>query len=233
MPVETDVFKLKEKLTLACRILGREGQGAVTLGHISARIPGEEKVLMKPAGLGFEEVQAADLLTIDMKGSKLDGLHPVHGERFIHTEIFKARKDVCSVIHTHPFFATVLGTTGEALVPITHEGVLFIHGVPIYDATPELITTKQEAIPIAKKLGAKRALLIRNHGVVVVGKSIEEAVISALFLETAAKAQFTARVFGKLNPIEKETALRMHAPLYQDKQFEQFWDYYVRMLKLC
>ena len=221
-------IELREKLALACRILGEEGQGAITLGHVSARVPGEDKVLMKPFGLGFEEVRPFDLIVLDLEGSKLDGPHPPHGERFIHTEIFKARQEVQSVIHTHPFYATVLGTTGEGLLPLTHEGVLFIQGVPYYDDTPELITTKEGALPIARRLGDKRALFIKNHGVVVVGRSLQEAVISALYLETAARAQVTAKAFGVLNPIEKEIALRMHDRQYQVKQFEQFWNYYAR-----
>jgi L-fuculose-phosphate aldolase len=91
-----------------------------------------------------------------------------------------------------------------------------------------LITTKEGSVPIARKLGDKRALFIKNHGVVVVGRSLQEAVISALYLEIAAKAQVTAKAFGKLNPIEKQTALRMHDRQYQVKQFEQFWNYYAR-----
>lgn len=222
---------LREKLAVACNILGQEGQGDLTLGHISVRIPGEEKMLMKPWGLGFEEVRPVDLLVFDLEGNMLEGPHPPHGERFIHTEILKARKDVNSVIHTHPVHVTVLGTTGEELLPIMHDGVLFIYGVPVYDRTPELIVTKEEAIPVAEKLGYKRALIIKNHGVVVVGKSIEEAVITAIFLEKAAKAQLIAKQYGKLSPIAKETALKMHDKQYHDKQFEQFWNYYVRLVK--
>jgi L-fuculose-phosphate aldolase len=225
---EQTTIALREMLALACRILGEEGQGAITLGHVSLRIPGEDKVLMKPFGLGFEEVRPSDLVVLDLEGNKLDGPHPPHGERFIHTEIFKALPELQSVIHTHPFYATVLGTTGEELLPLTQEGALFIQGVPLYDGTPELITTKEMAIPIARALGDKRALFIKNHGVVVVGRSLQEAVISALYLEIAAKAQVTAKAFGRLNPIEKQTALRMHDRQYQVKQFDQFWNYYAR-----
>jgi ribulose-5-phosphate 4-epimerase/fuculose-1-phosphate aldolase len=93
-------IELREKLALACRILGEEGQGAITLGHVSLRVPGEDKVLMKPFGLGFEEIRPSDLVVLDLEGNKLDGPHPPHGERFIHTEILKARHEVQSVIHT-------------------------------------------------------------------------------------------------------------------------------------
>ncbi len=223
--------ELREMLALACRILGEEGQGAITLGHVSVRVPGEDKVLMKPYGLGFEEVRPFDLIVLDLEGNKLAGPHPPHGERFIHTEILKSRREVQSVIHTHPFYATVLGTTGEELLPLTHEGVLFIQGVPLYDGTPELITTKEGALPIVQTLGDKRALFIKNHGVVVVGRSLQEAVISALYLETAAKAQVTAKAFGRLDPIDRQIALRMHEKQYQVKQFEQFWNYYARKFR--
>src|SRR6478672_6508994 len=97
---------LREQVAWACRILALGGHGDYTLGHVSARSADGRHVLMKPNGLGLEEVRPEDVLVLDLEGTRLAGEGPVHLEYVLHTEIYKARPDVGSVVHSHPPYAT-------------------------------------------------------------------------------------------------------------------------------
>src|SRR3954453_8970221 len=94
--------RLREQVAWSCRILAMGGHGDYTLGHVSAREAGGEHILMKPNGLGLEEVGPGDLLALDLEGAKLSGAVPILLEYLLPTEIYKARPDVGAVVHTHP-----------------------------------------------------------------------------------------------------------------------------------
>ena len=101
--------ELKEKLALSCNILANEGHWDNILGHVSVRIPGKNRILMKPHSFGFEEIRAQHLIEVDLNGKKVAGKYERHSEVFIHTEILKARPDVNCVVHSHPPYATAFG----------------------------------------------------------------------------------------------------------------------------
>ncbi|HHX77272.1 MAG TPA: class II aldolase/adducin family protein, partial [Firmicutes bacterium] len=182
--------QLKEKLALASRILYNEGHGDLHLGHISARLPGEKLVYMKPSGFGLEEIGPEDIIALDFDGNKVEGLHQVHGEWPIHTEIYQARHDVNAVIHTHPLYATAFCALKKPFPLISQDAVVFYEGLPFFDETPALITNKEMGKMLAQKLGSARAVLMANHGITVVGSGIEEAVCLAVHLEKAMKTYF-------------------------------------------
>jgi L-fuculose-phosphate aldolase len=96
--------QLREQVAWACRILARQGHADFTLGHVSAR-KSDGTILMKRNGLGLDEITPADILTIDLDGRLVAGQGKVHLEYVIHTEVYKARPDVGSVVHTHPPYA--------------------------------------------------------------------------------------------------------------------------------
>src|SRR5215472_301801 len=94
---------LKETLIWAGKVLVGEGQDDFTRGHISARLPDDPaRFLMKPHSVGLDEITMENILTIDLDGNVVAGTARRHSEVFIHSEIYKARPDVASVIHTHP-----------------------------------------------------------------------------------------------------------------------------------
>ena len=90
----SSVKELKENLALSCNILAYEGHWDNILGHVSVRIPGKERILMKPHSFGFEEIRPEHVIEVDLDGNKVGGKYERHSEVFIHTEIFKARPDV-------------------------------------------------------------------------------------------------------------------------------------------
>jgi L-fuculose-phosphate aldolase len=180
--------QLREQVAWACRILARQGHADFTLGHVSAR-KSDGTILMKRNGLGLDEITPDDILTIDLDGRLVAGQGKVHLEYVIHTEVYKARPDVGSVVHTHPPYAVALGATQAKLEFLNHDAVLFQDGVAIFNDTVELITTSSQGQAIARALGTRRAMLMQNHGVVVVGQTVPWAVLTALTLERATQIQ--------------------------------------------
>jgi len=229
--IEEKLLETKIKVALACRILYMEGLGDLNLGHISSRVPGQDNIYIKPRGLGLEEVEVDDVIMLDLEGKKVEGKHPPHGETPIHTEIYKARGNVQSVVHLHPLITTAFSAIRGKIMPLSQDGVVFAESVPTI-LSPELITEKQQAKLLVKKLGNSNAILMLNHGIVTVGKSIEEACMNAIFLEKTLKLQLIASLFGKIEPISREVALKMGSELVQRPgRTKSMWDYLVRKLK--
>ena len=229
--IEEKLLEIRKKVALACRILYMEGLGDLNLGHISSRVPGQDNIYIKHRGLGLEEVNVDDVIMLDLEGKQIEGKHPPHGETPIHTEIYKARGDVQSVVHLHPLITTAFSTIRGEIMPLSQDGVVFAEGVPTI-LSPELITTKQQAKSLVEKLGNSNAILMLNHGIVTVGKSIEEACMNAIFLEKTLKLQLIASLFGKIESIPREIALKMCNEFVQKpERTESMWDYLVRKLK--
>jgi L-ribulose-5-phosphate 4-epimerase len=224
--VEVDQ-KLATKLVLSCKILAREGHSDMTLGHVSARFPSQEYIHMNPYGLDLGEMREEDIILIDLEGNKLAGERRQRTEYTIHTEIYKFRPEINSVIHTHPTYSIVLGAIDGELHPISHEGSLFPN-LPVFKETTELIRTRAQGEAVARCLGQARALLLQNHGIVVVGQGIEEATIYAILLEKAAKIEILARQIGlKVWSSEEESQHKVEQ-IYHPQAIQNFWEYYVR-----
>lgn len=182
--------ELKRRLARAGYILAMEGQGDAAWGHATVRLPGSEVLWMKPAGMGLEEVKAEEMILIDLEGRVVQGKGPRHIEVFIHSEIMRARPDVCAVVHTHAVFPTVFASLGVPLRPVTHEGSVFVPpDIPRFDETTDLISTPERGKAVARTLGDRSALILLSHGIVTTGASIEAAAINALLLDKAARAQ--------------------------------------------
>ena len=194
---KTDNEALKEKLVQACRILAMEGQGDYIWGHVTVRLPDRpDHLLMKPARIGLDEIRNEDVITVNLEGEKVDGSAPRHIEVFIHSEVMRARPEVTCVVHTHPICAIAFSSLGKPLLPVGHAGSLFCDGLPVYDETTDLITDKPLGAAVAKKLDRHDALLLRNHGIVTAGTSVDEAIIKAIFLENACRTQLLAESCG-------------------------------------
>jgi len=224
------IQELAGKLALSCNILASEGHSDMILGHVSARLPNQEYLHMKPRGLGLEEVRAEDIIVIDFEGNKLAGEPKRHSEYPIHAEICRARPEINCVVHTHPPYATALGAAGGDLHPIGHEGSLFVN-LPVFKETTLLIRASVQGKAVAGCLGKARAVLLQNHGVVVVGQSIEAATIYAILLEKASRMELLSRQFG--SPIwgSEEESQRKVEQAFHPKNIQAFWEYFARKVE--
>ena len=160
-------------------------------GHLSYRLRGTEHFVVVRHSVG-PIATADDLVVMDLDGRKLDGRGDAPGEVPIHSEIYKARPDVMSVVHYHGMHSTAFTTVARELRPIHSVGTIFYDGIPIYP-DPKLILNRERGAALARALGPHRAVLLRAHGVAVTGPSIEDTVSAAfLFEENAHRATICA-----------------------------------------
>ena len=208
-----DLTKLRELVAQSCRILGKLNLTKEPSGHVSARVPGEDKVLIKARGpeeSGLRFVSARDIITVDFNGKKLagdDGLD-VPQEVFIHTWLYKTRPDVECVVHVHPLTVVLFTICGKPLQPLfgayDPSGLrLLVEGLATY---PRSITVSSEKLgeEFANAMGKKQACLMRGHGITSAGPSVEDATLTAIKLNDAAVINYQASLLGTPQPISQE-----------------------------
>lgn len=214
-------------------MLVAEGQDDFTRGHVSVRVPDQAGLFfMKPHSVGLDEITPENILTIDLEGEVVAGGSRRHSEVFIHSEIFKSRSDVACVIHTHPPYAVALSASGRPMKCYSQPAALFCGELGVYRDTVNLIRTQETGAGVARALGPHRAALLKNHGAAVVGGSIEEAVINAIMLETAAMIQMITEAAGDPAPeFPHEDIAKLKEGISKPDQFIVNFDYLVRRLK--
>lgn len=225
-----DSQRLRTLVALSCRILAMHGHADMTLGHVSARGP-SDVIYIKRFGIGLDQVTPEDVIAIDLEAQKVAGEGEPHLETPLHTEIYKARRDVMAVAHTHPPYATALGATEARLELINHDALLFFDGLGCFEETAGLITSAELGHSVAEALGSRRAVLIRNHGVLVVGTSVPWVTYTALTLERAIHLQSIAQTLGPITPLSKEVAERLYAEKYRDEFVDSYWRYLVNKVR--
>ncbi len=218
------------KLISAGRILDHAGQGDLTRGHVSIRSPLDAGLfIMKPHSHGLDEITLDNIVTCNLAGDKVAGSARRHSEVFIHCEIYKLRPDVNSVIHVHPTHAVAFSATGQALLPISQPAAAFLDGLPTFTDTIDLIRSPAMGEGVARALGLHKAVLMRNHGVAVVGACVEEATVLALMLENACQIQLLAMAAGGVGEQFDATAVaRLHRDITRPEQYTINFDYLAR-----
>jgi ribulose-5-phosphate 4-epimerase/fuculose-1-phosphate aldolase len=223
----------KEQLIVAGKVLVAQGQDDFTRGHISLRLPDNPKLFfMKAHSIGLDEITMQNILTIDLEGNVVAGTARRHSEVYIHSEIFKARPDVNCVIHTHPTYSIALSATGRPLQCYSHPGALFHEALGTYTETIALIRSPAMGAGVARALGNGRAVLLKNHGVVLTGATIAEAVIGTIMLENGAMVQLLVEAAGEPGPqFSRADIEKLKAEISPAEQFAINFDYLVRRMK--
>jgi L-fuculose-phosphate aldolase len=193
------VRDISEKIVKASKELYEHGLVRGTSGNISARIPGTDTFLIKPSGGYMKLLKPEELVLVDVEGNKIRGESNVSMETPIHAAIYRARKDVQAVVHTHAPTATAFGIARKEILPLQIEMFMLLpRGVPIVPF--ELPGSKALAEAVRKKIMDYDAVVLENHGIVTVGSTIEAACNLNEMVEEAAKIQFTAIMLaGKAN----------------------------------
>jgi len=223
---------LQEQVAWACRILaGEAGYGDLTLGHVSARHPGEDTAYIKRKGLVFEEVQPADVIPLDLHDNGTFDSPEMHLEATLHTEVYKVRPDVGAVIHGHPLYGTAFGATDAELQYLSHDAVLFADGLAYYEDSPGLVQAADQGRAVAASLGSCPALILRNHGVLVVGKDVPWAVLTALTLERALRLQSIARSLGQYRAMSRAWTRQLYPDKYHDELVLDYWAAWIRQVR--
>lgn len=207
------VKELRRKVALSCRIMGNCGVTKGAFGHVSARIPGTDRILIKSKGPNEAPLEFAtekDIITIDLKGKILEASEGLEApqETEMHLVVYKARPEVMSVIHTHPDWVVVLTACEKPLLPIyaaynPPSMRLLLEGIPLY---PRSVTIVNEALAedFMKVMGEKKACLLLGHGMTTAGKSVEEATAISLNLYELARMNYLAYAIGNPRPVPAE-----------------------------
>src|ERR1700722_7851731 len=224
---------IKERLIVAGKVLVSQGQDDFTRGHISFRLPDDPGLFfMKPHSIGLDEITMANILTIDLEGNVTAGAARRHSEVYIHSEILKVRPDVNCVIHTHPTYSVALSATGRTLKCYSQPGALFYEALGTYTDTIALIRSHALGAGVARALGSGRGVMLKNHGVVVTGASIDEAVIGTIMLENGAMVQMLAEAAGDPAPeFPRADIEKLKHEVSRPDQFKINFDYLVRRVK--
>lgn len=224
-----EVDKLRETVVTAARVLENEGLYDY-IGHVSARIPGTDRVLITPhlREMSFRDVTARDVVTLDLKGNHMDGRLKSPSEFWLHICTYRVRPDVFGMIHVHPEACVAMGIAEVPLVPLYVTSGVFAKGVPLFKV-PSLITTEALGEEMAKALGDRNAILLKWHGVVTVGPTVEEACMTAIALEKLARIQVMAMSVTGGKTVE---ALPPEAPLTDPVILSPWagWEYFVSRL---
>jgi L-fuculose-phosphate aldolase len=213
---------VREQVAWACHIVASEGYADLTLGHVSAR-DADGTIWIKRKGVALDEVELDDVVSID------DTDVVLHLETVLHEGVYRARPDVNSVIHGHPPYATALSATNADLVSLTHDGILFADGVGRFEE-PDLIVEQEQGDAVAAALGNRRAVLLENHGVLIAGKDVPWAVLTAATLERAAQLQSIASTLGELRPISERLAKELQPIKYRDEFVAEYWATWQRQI---
>lgn len=186
----------------------KEGLVARTWGNVSIRLT-DTDMIITPSGRPYEELEPEDMVRVNYLTHKYEGLIKPSSEYKLHTEIYKTRKDVNSVIHTHQMNASTVATARREIPPILDDQAQLL-GPSVRVAPYALPNTKKIVRGTVKALKGRNAALMANHGAVCIGRDIEEAFVSCQVLEKAARAFIEAEFLGGAKSINKFEAWIMH-----------------------
>lgn len=224
-------------LAAAYRLMARFGMTDLIYTHISARVPGRhDRFLINPYGRLFEEITASSLVEIDLEGVPVGpGAHPVNPAGFvIHSAIHAARRDVACVMHTHTLAGMAVAGAGCGLLPLNQMSMQFYNRIAYHDY--EGISLElSERERLVRDLGDKQAMILRNHGLLTVGRSVSEAFSLMYYLDRACAIQVAAMPMGQLvtpSPEVCEHAARQHERYAEEstEHTDREWNALLRML---
>jgi HCOMODA/2-hydroxy-3-carboxy-muconic semialdehyde decarboxylase len=221
---------LTENLVAAYRILAQQGV-LDGFGHVSARHSRAPNRFIMSRSLAPELVTARDLVEFDLDGNAVDARgRALYSERFIHAEIYRGRSDVHAVVHNHAQSLIPFGVTTVPLRPMYHMASFIGNGVPVFDIqksfgmTDMLVSDSAKGRALAQVLGDRTCVLMRGHGVAVVGPTIQHAVGRSVYLEINARVQIQAMALGgSVTYLDPQEAQKM-MDAGENRGYERPWE---------
>lgn len=217
--VSDEEWKVRTDLAACYRLVARYGMSDLIYNHITAKVPGQDgRFLINPFGLLYTEINASCFYTLDWDGNVVDKPDTEFGINragyLIHSAIHKARPDLSCVMHTHTRAGMAVSAMKEGLLPLTQTAMRFYNALGYHDyEVPTADVSERERI--AADLGPHHAMVMRNHGLIACGKSVQDTWNLMYWLETACKVQVDVLSGGATpNPPSHELAMQM-AQRYQ------------------
>ena len=202
----------QQRLAAAFRIFARYGFDQGLAGHITARDPElTDHFWVNPFGLHFSRVKVSDLLLVNSRGEIAIGRGPLNRAAFaIHAAIHEARPDVVAAAHTHSLYGKAWASLGRKLDPLTQDGCAFYEDHGLFEDFNGVVYETDEGFRIAEALGQRKGVILKNHGILTAGPTVEAAAWWYIALDNACHTQLLAEAAGTPQPIPHEMAALTH-----------------------
>ncbi len=222
------VESLKIEVAACTRLLNAEGILGYS-GHVSARLPDGDTLLIQSFDASRSDLVPEELYIVDLDGNVLDGpgdARPVN-EVEIHSEVLRARPDINAVLHYHPEVATLFTMVeGIELIPMKNHAYRWASGIPTHPESWH-IDTPDRGRAMAKTLGAHNAVLLRAHGAVLVSEDIPSLMVDAVHFEENAQALYDAARLGAVIPLSASETSEFGANFKRSNHAVKLWRYYL------
>ncbi len=231
-----DIEALLEELVIASRILAHEGI-CDAFGHVSVRRPDNPGRFFQARAVAPELVTRDHIMEFELDGTPISDDRKPFLERFIHGTLMEARPEVNSVIHSHSRGVIPFSVTGTPIRPLLHSSGVLGPSIPVWDAgdrfgdTNLLISSNDMGRDFARTFGEGRAALMRGHGSTVVGRTIREAVYTAIYLDVNAQLQLAAMQMGTVKYLTDGEIALIQSRLGDAKPgegYDRTWQYWAR-----
>jgi ribulose-5-phosphate 4-epimerase/fuculose-1-phosphate aldolase len=224
----------KQRLAGAFRLFSRFGFDEGVAGHITARDPERlDHFWVNPFGMHFGQIRVSDLILVNDHGQVVEGKYPVNGAAFaIHSRVHAARPDVVAAAHAHSLYGKTWSSLGRLLDPITQDACAFYDDHSLFTDFTGVVYETSEGERIAEALGDRKAAILRNHGLLTVGRTVDEAAWWFITMERSCQAQLMAEAVS--TPVKIDAA---NAAITQQQvgshiagwfQFQPLWTRIVR-----
>ena len=224
----------KQRLAAAFRLFSRFGFDEGVAGHITARDPElTDHFWVNPFGMHYGQIRVSDLILINHHGEVVEGDYDVNRAAFaIHSQVHEARPDAIAAAHAHSLYGKTWSSLGRLLDPLTQDACAFYEDHGLFDDFTGVVYQQAEGARIAEALGEKKALILQNHGLLTVGRTVDEAAWWFITMERTCQSQLLAEAAGEPIKIRPE-----HAALTQQQVgtrlagWFQFQPLYARIVK--
>jgi len=193
----------REKLALSYRILAQKEMDDLTYTHLSARSSNKDSFFIFPFGTLFSEVTPSLLLEVSLDGEVISGDEKQYNKTgyILHANIYKHRPDLNAIFHLHTPSGVAVSAMKFGLLPISQFALHFYNSISYHDYNSLALDHKEHGNIMARDLGANKVMILRNHGTITTGATIEEAMFYTHHLEQACKVQISALSAGYDNLI--------------------------------
>lgn len=224
----------QQRLAAALRLFSRFGFSEGIAGHITVRDPEHpEHFWVNPFGMHFGLIRVSDLILVNQEGEVILGDRPVNRAAFaIHSQVHAARPDVIAAAHAHSIYGKSWSSLGRLLDPLTQDACSFYQDHSLFEDYTGVVLDPKEGQRIAQTLGNNKAIILKNHGLLTVGHSVDEAAWWFTTMERTCQAQLLAEAAGKPSLIKAEYASVAHSQVGSHElgwfSFQPLYDLIVR-----
>lgn len=226
------LIKTMQDLVIANRVLAREGV-VDAYGHVSIRHPEHPDRYLISCSRSPELVTLEDIMAFTLDGKALAGdTRPAYAERFIHGAVYEARPDVHSVVHNHSHAVIPFGVTGVKLRPLLHVGAAIGDDIPVWDIrdkfgdTNLLVVNMEQGRDLAACLTDSQVALMRGHGCIVTGATVQESVMKSIYLQVSANVQLQAMQLGEVMYLSPGEVEHCSNTFVSELSVQRAWEYF-------